>query len=773
MKTGIIFDMDGTMWDSSEEVAASWTEVLKKEISPDYEITGEQMRSVMGLTMQDIAERLFRDQPAEKRMALMNQCTAHENEYLKKHGGRLYQNLEETLARLQQLYPLYIVSNCQSGYIEAFLEHYNFSRYFSDFECYGNNGQRKDENIKNIARRNYLDRYYYVGDTRGDYDATIRAGGRFIFASYGFGEVPESTSVIHEIAELPAYLAANDEKEHTKKAIEYSVAEMYQFIRMTENMYDIVRLVDPVECRVIHLYNDHIEYGTECYDVWDASHRCRDCSSYRACMSGHRDEKNELQKGNLFHIQSNPVAIRLDNQTVLPCVIEFITKRPATQREQTLFSDRRLEEGMEFNATQDSLTGLFNRESFYMNVRRLLMAEPEESWLLCVSDIRQFKLVNTLFGREKSNEILIEIAEIFKSYARANVIFARIQADQFGLFMPKRYFREEVFISGLERVRNLLAESAYTLVMQMGVYEVTDRNIAVSIMYDRALTALLSIHNEDFQTIAWFNESLLQNILYRQKVISAFDMALRDEEFQIYLQPQVNSRGKASGAEALVRWVRPDGSIVPPMDFIPILEEAGLIVKLDTYVWQLAAKQLDAWKGTEFEDFYISVNISPLDFYYIDVYEYFTELVNRFSLDRKKLKLEITESVLMSDAEKQIGRVQHLRESGFYLEIDDFGSGYSSLSMLKDIEADVLKIDMNFLRETEHTVRSREILRSIIDMSNKIGMDVITEGVETEAQLAMLNEMGCHMYQGFYFAKPMPVKEFEAYVRGMRSKANP
>ncbi|MCR5452458.1 MAG: EAL domain-containing protein, partial [Lachnospiraceae bacterium] len=175
------------------------------------------------------------------------------------------------------------------------------------------------------------------------------------------------------------------------------------------------------------------------------------------------------------------------------------------------------------------------------------------------------------------------------------------------------------------------------------------------------------------------------------------------------------------------------------------------------------------WKDTEFSDLYISVNISPLDFYYIDVYTTLVDIVKKYDIDRHKLKLEITETAIMSDVEKQILRVADLRNFGFTVEIDDFGAGYSSLAMLKDIEADVLKIDMSFLRETEHAERSRNVLASIVQMADKLKMGTITEGVESINQVDMLNKMGCDRFQGFYFAKPMPVSEFEAFVRNNRA----
>jgi EAL domain-containing protein (putative c-di-GMP-specific phosphodiesterase class I) len=198
-----------------------------------------------------------------------------------------------------------------------------------------------------------------------------------------------------------------------------------------------------------------------------------------------------------------------------------------------------------------------------------------------------------------------------------------------------------------------------------------------------------------------------------------------------------------------------------PGDFIETLENAGLIQKLDMYIWELAVRQLSKWRTEGREKLTISVNMSARDFYSIDVYDVLTGLVDRYGVDSRMLRLEITETALLVDPDKSDGIVSKLRENGFLVEIDDFGKGYSSLSLLKNIEADVLKIDMGFLREIRDSERSRIILKSIICLAESLGMDVITEGVETEQQLRVLSEMGCSYYQGYYFSRPVPVDEFE------------
>jgi len=206
MKTGLIFDMDGTLWDSSENVAASWTEKVKLLGYDRPPITKQDIMSVMGLTMDRLAAIIFSDLPEKERMELLDLCCEHENNFLRSHGGVLYPDLEETFVRLREKYHLYIVSNCQKGYIEAFLDYYGFWRYFDDIECYGNNLKEKGDNIALIVRRNSLDKAWYVGDIQGDYDATMKAGLDFIHAAYGFGTIKQTVPELERFSDLPELL---------------------------------------------------------------------------------------------------------------------------------------------------------------------------------------------------------------------------------------------------------------------------------------------------------------------------------------------------------------------------------------------------------------------------------------------------------------------------------------------------------------------------------------------------------------------------------------
>ena len=310
-------------------------------------------------------------------------------------------------------------------------------------------------------------------------------------------------------------------------------------------------------------------------------------------------------------------------------------------------------------------------------------------------------------------------------------------------------------------MQDYFKDSSFHLHIFTGVYDINDLEEPVSIMCDKANLASETIKNEYKSNIAYYTERLFESSIEERRIIGEFERAISNNEFEMYLQPQVDSSGNLYGAEALVRWQHPERGLLSPAIFIDVLEKTGFIYKLDRYMWDKAAKKLGEWKKEGKDQYHISVNISTKDFYLVDVYETFVGLVDKYDIDTVNLNIEITETTLMSDFDKNMGIIRLLQNYGFNIEIDDFGSGYSSLNMLKDISADVLKIDMGFLRASENEAKGLDILESIITLAGKLGMKVITEGVETKKQLYMLVEMGCDMYQGYYFSKPIPVDEFE------------
>jgi EAL domain-containing protein (putative c-di-GMP-specific phosphodiesterase class I) len=273
--------------------------------------------------------------------------------------------------------------------------------------------------------------------------------------------------------------------------------------------------------------------------------------------------------------------------------------------------------------------------------------------------------------------------------------------------------------------------------------------------------AIGTIKNEYDCMIAYYDDTLTRKAVNDNRIVSEFDTALEEGQFEMFLQAQVAANGVLTGAEALVRWRHPERGLISPSEFIPVFEETGLIYRLDQCIWECAAKQLKEWQGTGHDDLKISVNISARDFYYLDIYKCFTELVQRYGVEPGMLNIEITETAIMMNLDKQLDLLEKLQKYGFHVEIDDFGSGYSSLNMLKNMHADVLKIDMGFLRETQNHKRTKIILNTIIDLAKQLHMTVITEGVETERQVRFLTGAGCDIFQGFYFSRPISVEDFE------------
>lgn len=414
-----------------------------------------------------------------------------------------------------------------------------------------------------------------------------------------------------------------------------------------------------------------------------------------------------------------------------------------------------------FRATHDRLTGIYNKEHFYDVVTDTVReAEPGTYCMVC-SDIKNFKLVNDIFGINVGDEVLINIANTLKRLAGPGSVYGRLSGDRFAICMPKERFNPEVFSNEIRRIGEKSGTSTYRICVHVGVYDIVDRDIAVSVMCDRAYMAIKTIKASLADVIAHYDDGIRESSVSEQKVAGEFGTALEEGQFCFYIQPQVSVRGKILGGEALVRWIHPERGMVPPGEFIGILENTGLICRLDMYIWELACKKLREWKDRGLTDYHISVNISPKDFYFADIYKVFTGLVEKYEIRPRNLRLEITESAIMSDFDKQLVLIQRLQEYGFMVEMDDFGSGYSSLNMLKDMPVNTLKVDMGFLRQTNHQERSRTILKMIISLSKQLGMEVITEGVETREQVDFLTEIGCDIFQGYYFAKPMPVSEFE------------
>ena len=544
---------------------------------------------------------------------------------------------------------------------------------------------------------------------------------------------------------------------------EYSVLEINGVLDSLRKTYDLVQLVDVEECRVLEVQPDgSIHYGMECYRIWNRNMRCANCSGYQACMTHNAMDKVEHYHGDRQEAHSIPIYLEMLNGELELCVLDCIKlcgHDDSAEDEEDSQNDN-----VDYITTHDVLTRLYTQEKLFKEIRKQLMSAPEEDFLLVMGNIRNFSLVNKLYGIEGGNRILVGLADLLRENCTHEEVYGRYRDDRFVLLVQRKKFEEEIFLGHLQQASRLVESPIYSISIQLGVYAITDTNMPIATMLDHTDLALNAIRNSRKQLISWYEPSMTEQKLKHQHIIEDFETALQNQDFQIYLQPQVQEDGRIRGAEALVRWIR-DGNVVPPMDFLGVLHQSELLSHLDAYVWEMVATLLGRWKGTEFGDLYISINVDPSDFYYFDVPDLLKKLCAKYDIDSKLLRVEITETALIDDVENQSRIVEMLHEAGFIVEIDDFGKGSSSLSLLKDINADVLKIDMGFIRGKSNLHRSKIILGSVIDMAEQLRMGVVTEGVETREQVESLVDLGCHNFQGFYFSRPIPVEDFEFVVR--------
>ena len=517
--------------------------------------------------------------------------------------------------------------------------------------------------------------------------------------------------------------------------------------------------------------------GIVCFDIHG---RCIYCNDILRELYGIGHDYEEMEKEYRKWIQSieenRKDSMKMETsiyQNGKKKYYEIVYKRTYDDKQNQvcdyfIFNDRTEDvvslEHEKYRASHDILTGLLNKEQFYIETAKLIKENRDVKYCLVCSNIKDFKFVNELFGIEKGNEILKKQAEYMKNFIGEDSLAARLHADRFAMCMPRIRFDEDLINEAITGIQEAFKNSSFHMHIFVGVYDIHDVEERVSIMCDKANLASETIKNEYKSSVAYYTEHLLEKSIEERKIIGEFDRALDNEEFVMFLQPQVDVSGKPFGSEALVRWQHPDKGLLAPGVFIDVLEKTGFVYRLDRYMWDKAVKQLAEWKKRGINDYHISVNISTKDFYLIDVYETFVGLVEKYDIDPKLLKLEITETALMSDFNKNMVIIKRLQKYGFDIEIDDFGSGFSSFGMLQDYDFDILKIDMSFIRKIGENPKTKSIVHSIIGMAHEIGIKTVAEGVETEEQVSFLRQSGCDYIQGYYYSKPLPEEEFVEFL---------
>ena len=383
----------------------------------------------------------------------------------------------------------------------------------------------------------------------------------------------------------------------------------------------------------------------------------------------------------------------------------------------------------------DPLTGLYTKEFFYQKVRERLLEEPEEEYCIVCSNIENFKLVNDIFGVREGDRLLKEVADIARSIVGDNGFCGRFSADRF-LCLQKREQEQQDRMNFGDFPELEPSTLLKSVVMRWGIYEIVDRSIPVEQMCDRALLAANSIKGQYNQFFAVYDESLRDRLIREQAITDAMETALREEQFVVYYQPKYNLNGDfMAGAEALVRWIHPEWGFMAPGEFIPLFEKNGFISRMDQYVWERVCAQLREWQDKGYELLPVSVNVSRADVFQGRLAETLVNLIGKYDIDPVYLHLEITESAYAENPGPIISAAEELRRLGFTVEMDDFGSGYSSLNMLSQMSLDILKLDMKFIQSEMVKSLDQSILNDVISMAHRMHLSVVAEGVETRDQL--------------------------------------
>ena len=416
-------------------------------------------------------------------------------------------------------------------------------------------------------------------------------------------------------------------------------------------------------------------------------------------------------------------------------------------------------------AEHDQLTGLYSRNFFFEYARRLYQYHPEMHMDAIVLNIEQFHTINAVNGRDFGDEVLRLIGNEIRAFlSRTRGIASRVEADRFDIFCLGQSDYTAVMTRFQDKVSQISPNVSIHL--RMGVMPWREGVEPVQ-MFDRARAACNMVRGDYQNPLKIFNEEMHEKELFNHRLLNDLNIAVRDGQLRVFYQPKYSIQcdpPMLSSAEALIRWVHPELGMISPGQFVPLFEGNGLISIVDSFVWKEAARQISEWQEKYGFRLPVSVNLSRADVFDPTIVDRLVRLIGDNSLNYEDLKLEVTESAYTDRAKDLLNVVRRLRVMGFEIEMDDFGSGYSSLNMLSDMPIDVLKMDMKFIRNIETSRTDMRLVRLILDIAKSLGLRVVAEGVETKGQLTLLKDAGCDIVQGYYFSRPLPPVEFEKLI---------
>ncbi len=419
------------------------------------------------------------------------------------------------------------------------------------------------------------------------------------------------------------------------------------------------------------------------------------------------------------------------------------------------------------SAEIDPLTGLYTRDFFFEYIRQM-EKYSDANMDAIVMDVEHFHLINEIYGRSEGDRILKKISSVIMTeLGDSFAIACRCAADTFYIY----HSCSSDYCMLAEKILGEMASVSFKstkIRLRIGVNKSVDRNTAPEQWFDHAKLACDGLRGDYTKQIAYYDSAAHDRQLYHERLIRDMDSSIANKNFTVYFQPKYGIEGDRpvlKSAEALIRWIHPELGMISPGDFIPLFESNGLVQKLDRFVWEEAASQIAFWKKKFGFTIPVSVNVSRIDIFDPDLEDRLLGILDKNGLSSGEMLLEITESAYSDSAERLIEVVNNLRAKGFRIEMDDFGSGYSSLNMLTTIPIDVLKMDMKFVRNMLKDDKSLKLCELVMDISKFLEVPVVAEGVEEKAQLDKLKDMGCTIIQGYYFSKPLPADQFEELIK--------
>lgn len=417
------------------------------------------------------------------------------------------------------------------------------------------------------------------------------------------------------------------------------------------------------------------------------------------------------------------------------------------------------------NQYLDELTGINNQQGFFESMTKMLDTHPELSFCLIYWNIRKFRTTNDLFGWQAGDKILIHWANTLRDILQnETAVYGRLDHDNFVCCVTEDFLQNSDWTK-LGEISYFAGDTEYHFYSCCGLYKITDRSTPFSVMIDKARAAMETIKNNYVTLYAWYDDSMWNALLEEQRMNTEFKTAIAEKQFKVYYQPICRSSdGLITSAEALVRWQHPTKGMISPGVFIPLFEKNGFISILDRYVWDEVCTMQQSRLDQGLATVPVSVNVSRVEFYNPTLCDDIRNIVKSHNISPDLLKIEITESAYADNPVQVQEAVKKLHAYGFSVLMDDFGSGYSSLNMLKDLPIDVLKIDMRFLDKLNENQKASIILESVIRLAKFMKLSVVSEGVETQKEWEYLRSVECDAVQGYFFYRPMPQEDYIALL---------